>query len=128
MKLLIVSTLILVVSLNYSLTQDYQTQKEITLKVIEHFETQETEAIYALFNGTMKKAITTDKLAEIWNSLPLQCGVYLGYGESVASKIQGMIVVNQLLDFEATDLDIRLAFDSENRISGLYFVKPVKKK
>jgi len=128
MRLLFVSALFLAISLNFSFAQDYQTQKEIPRKVIEHFETHKTEAIYALFNDTMKAAITKDKLAEIWNSLPLQCGAYLGYGESVASEVQGMIVVNQLLDFETIDLDIRLAFDTENQISGLFFVQPVKKK
>ncbi len=128
MKLLFNSVIVLVISINSSFAQDHQIQKDITKKVIEHFETRESEAIYALFNDTMKAAITADKLADIWNSLPLQCGAYLGYGESVASKIQGMIVVNQLLDFETIDLDIRLAFDIENQISGLLFVPPVKKK
>ena len=128
MKLLFNSVIVLVISINSSLAQDHQIQKDITIKVIEYFETHECEAIYALFDDTMKAAITADKLADIWNSLPLQCGAYLGYGESVASKIQGMIVVNQLLDFKMIDMDIRLAFDTENQISGLFFVPPVKKK
>ena len=107
--------------------QNYEEQKEITEKVIEHFEANEISAIYARFDETMKAAIAEEKLSEIWKSLPLQCGAYLGRGKSVASEVQGMIVVNQLLDFEMTDLDIRLAFNEQNQISGLFFVAPVKK-
>ena len=108
--------------------QDYATQLEITKNVIEHFEANEINEIFALFDDTMKGAITVEKLVEIWQSLPNQCGGYLGSGEAIASEVQGMIVVNQLLDFENVDLDIRLAFNDQNQISGLSFVPPVKKK
>lgn len=108
--------------------QDYVSQLEITQKVIAHFEVNETVKIYELFDDTMKGAITVEKLEEIWKSLPAQCGGYLGSGEAMASEVQGMVVVNQLLDFENVDLDIRLAFNDQNQISGLFFVSPVKKK
>ena len=127
MKLIFLVAILLSVSIKPSFFQHYQEQKEITSKVIEHFEANEIAAIYELFDITMKEATSEEKLTDIWNSLPLQCGAYLGNGESVASEVQGMIVVNQLLDFETIDLDIRLAFNSENQISGLFFVPPVKK-
>ena len=128
MKIFFISAIAFSISIYSSFAQEYKRQKEITKEVIEHFEANETEAIYALFNDAMKAAISEDKLAEIWNSLSLQCGAYLGHGESVASEVQGMIVVNHLLDFETIDLDIRLAFDAQNQVSGLFFVPPVKKK
>ena len=110
------------------LAQDYSKQKEITQQVIEYFEGNQISEIYALFDDTMKSAISEQKLDEIWKSLPSQCGNYLGSGDAIASLVQGIVVVNQLLDFEKTDLDIRLAFSDRNKISGLYFVQPVKKK
>lgn len=111
-----------------AIAQDYTEQKETTQKVIQLFEENQTGEIFNMFDDTMKGAITAEKLSEIWKSLPTQCGAYLGSGESIASEVQGMVVVNQLLDFEKTDLDIRLAFNAENQISGLFFVAPVKKK
>lgn len=107
--------------------QDYIEQKEITLTVIKYFESNQIVEIYNLFDDTMKAAITVEEMDKIWNSLPLKCGAYLGSGDAVATKVQGLVVVNQFLDFEITDLDIRLAFNSENQISGLFFVPPVKK-
>ena len=108
--------------------QDFTTQKKITQDVIQYFEGNQVSEIFALFDDKMKSAITEEKLSEIWNSLPFKCGNYLGSGDSIASEVQGMVVVNQFLDFEKMDLDIRLTFNNENQISGLYFVEPVKKK
>ena len=128
MNLFFICVFAISVSSNLTFSQEYKQQMDITKKIIGHFEANEIEEIYDYFNDTMKAAITKDKLTEIWNLLPLQCGAYLGHGESIASEVQGMIVVNQLLDFETIDLDIRLAFDEDNQISGFFFVPPVKKK
>ena len=108
--------------------QNFTEQKEITEKVIQFFEENQTDEIFKLFDDTVKGAISEEKLSDIWNTLPLQCGSYLGSGDAIASEVQGLVVVNQLLDFENTDLDIRLAFTAEKQISGLFFVAPVKKK
>ena len=108
--------------------QDFISQKDITQKVIDHFEINEIEEIYELFNENMKAAITLDQLGDLWPSLAVQCGAYHGYGSAIASEVQGMVVVNQLLDFENIDVDIRIAFDKDNKIGGLFFVPPVKKK
>jgi len=108
--------------------QDFRMEKEITQKVILHFEVNEVAEIYQLFDSTMKSALSAEKLSNVWQSLTVQCGMYLGSGSAVASKVQEFVVVNQFLDFEKTDLDLRLAFDAERKISGLYFVPPVRKK
>jgi hypothetical protein len=110
------------------LAQDFTVEKEITQKVIDHFEVNEIDQIYDLFNENMQAAISKEELGIIWQSLAAQCGVYHGSGSTIASKVQGMVVVNQFLDFEKTDVDIRLAFDEDNKIGGLFFVPPVKKK
>ena len=101
--------------------QDYSGQKAITKKVIEYFEKGETSEIYALFDDTMKSSITAEKLTEIWNTLPSQVGNYLGSGEAIVSEAQGYVIVNHFLDFENTDLDLKLVFNYQNQISGLFF-------
>ncbi len=108
--------------------QEYATQMDITEKVIGYFENDQTSEIYALFDETMQSAITAEKLSEIWKTLPTQVGNYIGSGEAVASEVQGMVVVNHFLDFENVDLDLKLAFNEQNKISGLFFVPAAKKK
>jgi hypothetical protein len=126
MKIIYIITLI---AICYSaVAQDFIVQKEITQSVIDHFEVNELDKIYDLFNDNMKAAITREKLGDLWPSLAAQCGAYYGSGSTIASEVQGMVVVNQFLDFEKTDVDIRLAFDEDNKIAGLFFVPPVKKK
>ena len=111
-----------------TLAQDFTLQKEITQKVINHFEINEVDQIYEYFNDDMKAAISKEELGDLWQSLASQCGAYHGSGSTIASKVQGMVVVNQFLDFDKIDVDIRLAFDDDNKIGGLFFVPPVKKK
>lgn len=108
--------------------QEYSEQKEITKKVVEFFQSEQFDEIYAFFDDKMKAALPTEKLKEIWCALPDQCGKYIDNGQTIVSEAQGYIVLNHLLDFEHVDLDLRLAFNSKNQISGLFFVPPVKKK
>lgn len=122
---LILGNIIIIFS---AVAQEYATQKDITNKVIGFFEQDQTSEIYALFDETMQSAITIEKLSEIWKTLPAQVGKYIGSGEAVASEVQGLVVVNHFLDFENVDLDLKLAFNKQNQISGLFFVPAAKKK
>ena len=110
-------------------TSEHSKQKEITKTVIRYFEENQISEIYALFDDTMKLSLSEEKLSEIWKSLPLQCGKYLRAGEARSSVVQGgMVIVHNFLDFELVDLDLRLAFNEANQISGMYFVPAEKKK
>lgn len=122
---LILANLIVIFS---AVAQEYATQKDITEKVISYFENDQYSEIYVLFDETMQSAISIEKLSEIWKTLPAQVGKYIGSGEAVASEVQGLVVVNHFLDFENVDLDLKLAFNEQNKISGLYFVPAAKKK
>ena len=128
MRIIILVVLFNIIPIISSLAQDYAAQKKITEEVVGYFEDGKYADIYALFDETMKSSISTEKLGEIWSSLPVQCGKYIGAGDAIASEVQGYVVVNHYLDFENVDLDLRLAFNANNQISGLFFVPPVKKK
>lgn len=110
------------------LAQDYSTQKKITSEVVKNFEEGKASQIYTHFDENMQSSISADKLTQIWNSLPAQCGGYLGAGTADVDEMQGMVVVHQFLDFEKLDLELRLAFNDKNEIAGLFFVPAVKKK
>ena len=76
MKIFFISLALSFLNLCIAYAQDYSEQKEITNKVIQYFEGNQSEDIYNLFDDTMKSAITVEKLSEIWMSLPLQCGYW----------------------------------------------------
>ncbi|MDZ7606572.1 MAG: DUF3887 domain-containing protein [Cyclobacteriaceae bacterium] len=96
--------------------------------MINQLSTGQNVMVYNRFDDNMKAAITLEKLGEIWPALLTQCGKFIGSGESIVAESQGYVVVNQLIDFESTDLDLRIAFNNEQKISGLFFMPPVKKK
>jgi regulator of sigma D len=120
--------IIILVSANILLAQKHAEEFQITHQVINDYVSGNTSEIYDRFDDTMKAAISLEKLGEIWPSLLKQCGGFISSGDSIAVENQGYVVVNQLIDFESTDLDIRIAFNNQKQISGLFFVPPVKKK
>lgn len=108
--------------------QQYDSELKITGEVIDYFTMGQTSVVYNLFDDTMKSSLTSEKLVEIWTTLTAQCGKFIGSGKSAVVESQGYVVVNKLIDFEKTDLDIRIAFNKQKQISGLFFVPPVDKK
>jgi len=117
-----------VAAANLTQAQEHSEEIQITGEVINQLASGKTSLVFDRFDDNMKEAITIEKLAEIWPTLIAQCGKYNGSGESIVVESQGYVVVNQLIDFETTDLDIRIAFNKDKLISGLFFVPPVKKK
>ncbi len=77
-------------------------------------------AVSAKFDSTMAAAITTEQLAQIWQSLETQFGSFKSQKDVVSlSSQQNTVVVTTA--FEQGDIDIQLSFNAANQISGLYF-------
>lgn len=73
------------------------------------------------FDNTMKKALPEKKLTETWQGLLLQVGAFDGEIGNRLEKIQGYDVVFVTTQFEKELIDIRVVFNSDRRIAGLFF-------
>ncbi len=77
---------------------------------------------HAAFDPRMQEALPEAKLREIWQTLPRQLGPLRSRGEPRMETVQGIAVVVTPLLFERFNLDARIAFDAQGRISGFYLV------
>ena len=76
----------------------------------------------ARFDETLGKAAPAPKLEEIWKSLIAQAGAFQKITGTTRSDAQGYRIVLVTCQFASTSLNVRVVFDSTDRISGLFFV------
>jgi len=81
----------------------------------------------AMFDDAMKKALSEQKLKETWQAIQAQAGAFKAQGATRKATIQNhdVIFVNCL--FEKSTLDCQIAFDSQGKIAGLYFIPSISK-
>lgn len=73
------------------------------------------------FDAEMLKAIPTDKLKGIWEQLLSQVGSYQSELSRVQETSEGYEVIIVTVKYEKSPLKIRMVFNADNRISGLFF-------
>jgi fermentation-respiration switch protein FrsA (DUF1100 family) len=83
---------------------------------------EDYEAAGKDFDEAMKKALPTEKVKELWQTLPKQVGVLKKQGDPRLEKLGKYDVVIVPCTFEKTALDARFSFDTDGKIAGLAFV------
>jgi uncharacterized protein len=78
-------------------------------------------AAVAQYDDTMKAALPQAKLEEVWTTVQLQAGAYKSRGKTRTQKQGNYSIVFVTCEFEKTSLDIKVVFDSANRVAGLFF-------
>jgi len=73
------------------------------------------------FNAEMKKAMSESKLKQTWEGLLIQMGSYEGELEKRVESSEDYEAVNVLSQFANDQINIRVVFDSDNRVAGLWF-------
>ena len=74
------------------------------------------------FDDTMKGAMPPEKLEESWQSLLGQVGSFKKQVSTKEVREQGFGVVYVTCEFERGTINIKVVFNSEKQISGLWFV------
>jgi len=95
---------------------------EISKLVINSFQKNEFSKIIETFDQNMKAALPSEKLKLVWDDLNSKCGKFQKMGEITVGKIQTYDVTYTLCHFENMKLKIKLVFDKDNKIAGLFFV------
>lgn len=73
------------------------------------------------FNATMLKAMPARKLGQTWQGLLKQAGPYVGEVDKKTDVVQGFDVVFVTTEFANSNMIIRVVFDSDKRVTGLWF-------
>lgn len=74
------------------------------------------------FDTIMKKELPASKLQEVWQTLEQQAGAFQSITETRTEEMGQAEIVIATARFEQALLDIRMTFNQDKRIIGLYFI------
>src|SRR5215471_6733361 len=100
-------------------------QKAHAAAVIAAMSANEYAKVEEQFDDKMKAALPAGRIGTIWEGLVAQLGAFKGCGADVRVRtIADKQMVISPCEFERAKLDVQLAFDTANHISG-FVVRPV---
>lgn len=76
------------------------------------------------FDSTMKEALSSEKLRELWKSIISQVGYFKGLNGIRTERREQYNIVFVAADFEKTSIDIKVVFNAKRQITGLFFLPP----
>lgn len=124
-KIMNFKTLIIAFSLFGTITiqaQDILKCKSISQNTIRQFHNNYTDSIFNYFDDVMRSKLSSADLAKIWLQLESSLGKFKAAGKSSGMQFEDYYQLETQLQFEKKNLRYRLAFDKDNRISGMFFV------
>lgn len=99
-------------------------QKTLARDLISSLVSGEYEEAVENFDDTMKKALPTEKLQQVWDSLIAQSGPFVEQLGIRTEKVRQYDVVFVTCKFEKAVLDAKVVFDGNKQVAGLFFVPP----
>lgn len=111
----------LVIAINIK-AQDSNQCKNIAIDVIRMFQNNQPDSIYNMMDDKMQKAISPEQLSMIWPAFITNDGNFVKWENQKEKTFQGYLLIETNLMFERKSYTMRLAFDDETKISGLFFV------
>ena len=79
------------------------------------------DAAESIFDSTMKTQMPADKLRDTWATLELQAGAFQQVLSTRTARVQEYDVVFVTAAFEKQPIDIRVVFNDQGQVSGLFF-------
>ena len=78
----------------------------------------------ANFDATMTAELPVDKIAEAWAQIAGMVGTYQRMGEPFVRQLGDYTVVDVPMEFEASEMKGRVAFNAGGQVSGLFILNP----
>jgi uncharacterized protein len=82
----------------------------------------EFDAATAMFDETMSKALSKEKMAETWLALIEQVGAFQQVSSTRTEKVDEYDIVYVTIEFATGPLDAKVVFNQQGQISGLFFL------
>ncbi|PKM07984.1 MAG: hypothetical protein CVV14_06305 [Gammaproteobacteria bacterium HGW-Gammaproteobacteria-4] len=102
--------------------QDYAEQQRKAAALLDALDAGQYDAARADFDAAMSEALPTERLRQVWQSLPQQLGAAKERGPAHPEQINGLSAVVTPLHYSLASLDALVTFDSEDRINGFRLV------
>jgi hypothetical protein len=92
----------------------------VSTRLLDHLDKGDYAGATADFNDKMKAAETADKLAALWQSMPLQLGAPGMREPAQVSEVPNYVVVVTALHYGQGMIDAQVACDADGKIGGFY--------
>ena len=73
------------------------------------------------FNATMNAAMSAERLGQTWSQVTALAGAFKSRTESREAQECGFQTVHVICRFEKSPIDIKVVFDKDGKIGGLWF-------
>lgn len=113
-KLFFIGSLFLVSTLHAQ-----QTNLQRAATILQWMKDTQCDSIYACFDAKMQQAISSSQLKDMWTQVEQQLGPLEKEKEWKQDAIDGTVVYYTDLKFQRAPLRFLVAFNSENKVSGL---------
>ncbi|MDI6779562.1 MAG: DUF3887 domain-containing protein [Bacteroidota bacterium] len=122
MKILIKILLLLTTLWYYGHGQGKQSPLERAGYFLDLLRNNKTSEAYALFDSIIKSKITEDQLSQIWSGLEKQFGKLKSIVDTTKKSDSGLHIIELGCEFENGSLTMRVVINTENKISGFFFL------
>lgn len=95
---------------------------ESAKRFVELLAKEDFAAAEATFDATMKGALPAAKLGQIWQQVNVQAGKFQAQQSARQETADAYVVVLVTCRFEKTALDVKVVYDAEGKVAGLYFL------
>ena len=90
-------------------------------KVVDDLVAGNADAVFALFDEKVAKALPMEQVAGLWDQLVAQVGTYRGRGSASVAPNMEYLVASVPVNFEKQALILNVVFNKDRKISGLNF-------
>jgi hypothetical protein len=87
-------------------------------------EGRHAEVAAANFDATMTAELPVEKIAAAWAQIIGMVGTYQRMGEPFVRQLGDYTVVDVPMEFEASEMKGRVAFNADGQVSGLFILNP----
>ncbi len=94
----------------------------ISKEVIQEFTENKFDKIHDRFDERMQDALSKEQLKEAWEKLTAQAGSFQKITDVKTQQVGTYQTVNNMSAFEKGTFNIQIAYNSEEKISGLFFM------
>lgn len=97
-------------------------RSQIALGLVDSMQKGDFEAAAGHFDSTMSSAMPPSQLQGMWNAIAQQGGALKAHSLNRETKENGADTVFVTCEFEKLKFDLKVVFDSSDKVSGLWMV------
>lgn len=103
-------------------TQTQDLLKRSAQQLVDDLAAGNFAAVVSHFDATMQEQLPAQTLQQVWASLGEQAGSYVSRQQASVEQLQsGLIAVYVPCTFEHTNLEAKVVYDADGKVSGLFF-------